>query len=179
MAVPIPVQYRQAQRADIPHMVRIWAIEKGEGGTSEERMTAYFDGTHNPQMALPPRIIYVAQEGDALIGYIAGHLTRRFACDGELEWLYVIPERRRAGVASGLMPWLAVWFKQQNATRVCVNVAGSNTVALRFYDKHGAEPMKPGWMTWNNFAKSIEEAPDLNHQGHGGTQRKTRKNNSS
>ena len=53
-------------------------------------MTAYFDGLHHPQHALLPRVIYVACQDDALIGYIAGHLTRRFACDGELEWLYVI-----------------------------------------------------------------------------------------
>jgi GNAT superfamily N-acetyltransferase len=158
MAVPIPVQYRQAQRGDVPHMYRIWAIEKGEGGTSEERMTAYFDGLHHPQQALLPRVIYLAMDGDAMIGYIAGHLTRRFDCQGELEWLYIVPERRRSSVASALMPCLAAWFKQQNAARVCVNVAGWNTVALRFYAKHGAEPMKAGWMVWNDFAKSIQDS---------------------
>lgn len=152
------IQYRQAQRADIPHMAAIWAIEKGEGGTSEQRMTAYFDGLHHPQHALAPRVIYVAHEGEAMIGYIAGHLTRRFACDGELEWLYVLPERRRSGVASGLMPCLAAWFRLQNASRVCVNVARGNTAAIRFYAKHGAEPMKLGWMMWSDFAASIEKS---------------------
>jgi len=146
-----PIQYRQAERSDIPHMARIWGIEKGEGGTSEERMTAYFDGLLHPQHALPHRVIYVAHEDDALIGYTAGHLTRRFGCDGELEWLYVIPERRRCGIASGLMPQLAAWFGLQNASRVCVNVAGWNTVAIQFYAKHGAEAMKPGWMLWNDI----------------------------
>lgn len=154
---PTPIQYRQAQRSDIPQMSRIWSLEKGEGGTSEERMTAYFDGRFHPQHALLPRVIYLVYEREALIGYIAGHLTRRFACDGELEWLYVIPERRRCGVASGLMPHLAAWFVQQNAARVCVNVAGGNTVAIHFYAKHGAEPMKPGWMLWTDFPKSIEK----------------------
>jgi GNAT superfamily N-acetyltransferase len=104
-------------------MFAIWAIEKGEGGTSQERMTLYFDGLHNPQRALPPRVIFLAEEGDSLLGYIAGHLTRRFDFDGELEWLYVNPARRRTGVASGLMPCLAAWFKQQKAARICVNVA--------------------------------------------------------
>jgi GNAT superfamily N-acetyltransferase len=153
-----PIHYRQAQRADIPQMARIWGIEKGEGGTSEERMMAYFDGQFHPQHALLPRVIFVAHEGDALIGYIAGHLTRRFACDGELEWIWVVPQRRRSGVASGLMPCLAAWFKQQNAARVCVNVATWNTVALRFYAKHGAEPMKPGWMLWSDFGPSVEKS---------------------
>jgi GNAT superfamily N-acetyltransferase len=136
-------------------MARIWGLEKGEGGTSEERMTAYFDGQLHPQHALPPRVIYLAEEGNALIGYIAGHLTRRHGCDGELEWLYVIPESRRSGVASGLMPCLAAWFKEQKAARVCVNVARTNTAAIQFYAKNGAAPMKPGWMVWADFAQAI------------------------
>ena len=136
-------------------MFAIWAIEKGEGGTSQERLTAYFDGLHNPQQALPPRVIFLAEEGGSLLGYIAGHLTRRFGCDGELEWLYAIPARRRSGVASGLMPCLAEWFNQQRAARVCVNVAGTNAAAIQFYAKHGAAPMKLGWMVWEDFAESV------------------------
>jgi GNAT superfamily N-acetyltransferase len=151
----LPILYRSAQRSDIPHMARIWGLERGEGGTSEERMTAYFDGQLHPQQALPPRVIYLAEEGDALVGYIAGHLTRRFGCDAELEWLYVIRERRRSGVASGLMPCLATWFQKQKAARVCVNVARTNTAAIQFYAKHGATPTKPGWMVWDDFAQAI------------------------
>jgi GNAT superfamily N-acetyltransferase len=150
------IRYREAQRSDLPRMARIWGLEKGEGGTSEERMTAYFDGLHHPQHSLLPRVIYVAFEGDALIGYIAGHLTRRYGCDGELEWIYVVPELRQGGVASGLMTYLAAWFRQQNASRVCVNVASWNTVAIHFYAKHGAELMKPGWMLWNDIAVALE-----------------------
>lgn len=119
-------------------------------------MTAYFDGLHHPQKALPPRVIFLAEEGGSLLGYIAGHLTRRFDCDGELEWLYVIPERRRSGVASGLMSYLAAWFKQQNASRVCVNVARNNIPAVQFYAKHGAAPLQLGWMVWKDFARVVE-----------------------
>ncbi len=154
---PASIRYRQAERTDIPRMAAIWNLERSEGGTSEERMAAYFDCQHHPQHALLPRVIYVAYEGEALIGYIAGHLTRRFACDGELQWLYVIPERRRCGVASALMPYLAAWFRQHNASRVCVNVARRNTVAVHFYAKHGAEPMKLGWLVWTDFPKAVEK----------------------
>ena len=50
----------------------------------------------HPQQALPPRVIYVATEGDTLIGYVAGHLTRRYACDGELAMdLCELRQRRR------------------------------------------------------------------------------------
>ncbi|MGH7752666.1 MAG: GNAT family N-acetyltransferase [Gemmatimonadales bacterium] len=42
----------------------------------------------------------MATDGDRPIGYVAGHLTRRFDCEGELQWIYVVPDRRRSGVAS-------------------------------------------------------------------------------
>jgi GNAT superfamily N-acetyltransferase len=150
-----PIQYRQAERSDIPHMARIWGLEKGEDGTSEERMTAYFDGVHHPQHALLPRLIYVAFEGNTLIGYVAGHLTRRFACDGELQWIYVTPEGRRKGVASELLLRLGAWFKEQHASRVCVNVAASNVVAHRFYARNGAEVMNEHWLVWNDVSAVI------------------------
>jgi GNAT superfamily N-acetyltransferase len=153
--LPTPIQYRQAQRSDIPHMARIWGLEKGEGGTSEERMTAYFDGQLHPQHALSPRVIYVAHQDDALTGYIAGHLTRRFGCDGELEWLYVTPESRRHSVASGLLRCLATWFQEQHASRVCVNVPVSNVVAHRFYARNGAVAMNQHWLAWDDIAVAL------------------------
>jgi GNAT superfamily N-acetyltransferase len=152
-----PIQYRQAERSDIPHMFRIWAIEKSEGGTSEERMTAYFDGQLHPQHALLPRVVYVAY-GGALLGYIAGHLTRRFGCDGELEWLYVTPEWRRKGIATELLRCLVEWFKHQDASQVCVNVAPWNEVAIRFYVRHGAEVKNQHWLVWNDIAAALESS---------------------
>jgi len=117
-------------------------------------MTAYFDGRLHPQHALLPRVVYVATEGAALIGYVAGHLTRRYACEGELEWIYVAPERRRNGVASNLLRCLVDWFKEQHASRVCVNVAISNVVAHRFYASHGAVVLNQHWLLWNDIASA-------------------------
>ena len=53
-------------------MARIRTEGGWEGGTSEDRMARYLAGEHHPQHALPPRIIYVALQGDSLVGYIAG-----------------------------------------------------------------------------------------------------------
>ena len=154
----VPIRIREAQRSDIPHMAAIWGIEKGEGGTSEERMLAYFDGQLHPQHALPPRVIYVAHERNTMVGYIAGHLTRRFACDGELEWIYVSPQRRRSGIGSNLMLRLGEWFKEQHALTVCVNVAPANSPAIEFYIRHGAVEMNQPWLWWNDFAAEIEKS---------------------
>jgi hypothetical protein len=72
-------------------MSRIRATEWGAEEYWVNRITGYLDGTHNPQKALPQRVIYVAIQEESVVGFIAGHLTERFHCDGELEWINVVP----------------------------------------------------------------------------------------
>ena len=98
-----------------------------------------------------PRVIYVAWEGDSLVGMIAGHLTRRYSCDGELEWINVIPERRGSGIALELLRRLAAWFAEQKASRVCVDVDPANTTARRFYMRHGTKNLNEHWLVWNDI----------------------------
>ena|ERR1700693_1819676 len=145
------VRYRLADKSDVPAMARIRA---GEWGTEEywkARISGYLDGKVHPQHALMPRVIYAALENDAVIGFIAGHLTRRFACDGELEWIDVIPERHGSGVASELLRWLAAWFAEQKASRICVDVDPANTIARRFYMRHAAVTLNEHWLVWNDI----------------------------
>jgi ribosomal protein S18 acetylase RimI-like enzyme len=144
------VSYRQAQLSDIPAIARLRGPDE-EGGAAEERMARYLAGEHHPQHALMPRVLYVALGGDAVVGYIAGHLTRRYGCDGELQWIYVIPEHRGSGVASELLCRLAAWFVEQKAARVCVDVTPTNTRARRFYTRHGAVTLKPYWLVWDDI----------------------------
>jgi GNAT superfamily N-acetyltransferase len=151
------IRYREADQADISAMARIRTGRDEGGGASEERMARYLAGEHHPQQALMPRVIYVALEGDALVGYIAGHLTRRYACDGELQWIYVIPEHRGSGVASALLRRLAVWFAEQKASRICVDVVPENTTARRFYTRHGADILNNHWLVWNDIRVVLGE----------------------
>jgi ribosomal protein S18 acetylase RimI-like enzyme len=145
------MHYKQAERSDIPAMARIRAAEWESEAYWNVRISRYLDCELHPQQALMPRIIYVASEGDCLVGFIAGHLTRRHACDGELEWINVIPECRGSGVAAGLLRLLAAWFVEQKALRICVNVDPANTAAQRFYRRHGAETLNEHWLVWNNI----------------------------
>jgi ribosomal protein S18 acetylase RimI-like enzyme len=152
-----PVHFRQADKLDVPAMARIRSEGGGEGGAPEDRMARYLDGQHHPQHALLPRVIYIALEDDSPVGYIAGHLTRRYECDGELQWIYVIPERRGSGVASELLRLLAAWFAEQKASRICVNVDPANTAARRFYARHGADPLNEYWLVWNDIGCVLGE----------------------
>jgi ribosomal protein S18 acetylase RimI-like enzyme len=127
-------------------------IDGEGGGSADERMARYLAGEHHPQQALLPRVSFVALKGDRMVGYIAGHLTRRYECDGELQWIYVAPEHRGSGVAAELLRRLAAWFAEQPAARVCVNVEPDNARARRFYTRHGAEELNKYWLVWENIS---------------------------
>jgi GNAT superfamily N-acetyltransferase len=151
-----PVHYRKAEKYDIPAMARIRA---GEWGTEEywrARIAAYMDCTLHPRHALMSRVNYVAFKRSAMVGLIAGHLTRRYACQGELEWINVIPGYRRAGVATALLRLLAEWFADQKAWRICVDVDRANLAARSFYMRHGACDLKPHWMVWNDIKRVLD-----------------------
>jgi ribosomal protein S18 acetylase RimI-like enzyme len=145
------VHYRPIERSDIPALARIRAAEWETEAYWQTRISRYLDCQLHPQQALMPRVIYVASEDDSIVGFIGGHLTRRHGCDGELEWINVIPERRGSGIASGLLRHLAPWFVEQKAARICVDVDPANTAAQRFYRRHGAVDLKPHWLVWNNI----------------------------
>lgn len=140
------VTIRSATAADIAEITRIRAA----GGLPDDsaRMARYLAGEHHPQHALAPRAMFVAEQGGRMIGYIAGHRTTRHGCDGELQWIYVLPDARSSGAADRLLDRLAAWFIEQGARRVCVDVVPENTRARRFYHRHGAETLLPYWLVW-------------------------------
>ena len=145
------VHYREGNKCDISAMARIRA---SEGGTEEywiKRITGYMDRELHPQKALMPRVIFVAGQSGSIIGLVAGHLTRRCDCEGELEWINVIPEHRGDGTASELLRLLAGWFSKQKASRICVDVDPANLIARQFYARHGAVPLNAHWMVWNDI----------------------------
>ena len=113
-------------------------------------MTKYLAGDHHPQHALPARAMWLAEAGPMPLAYVAGHLTRRFGCKGELQWIYVIPELRRRGVASHLLTLIATWFASLDARHVCVDVG--DDAARPFYHHHGATELNHHWMAWQDIA---------------------------
>jgi ribosomal protein S18 acetylase RimI-like enzyme len=149
------MQYREAEKLDVPAMASIRASYSGTQEYWEERIAGYLNGEIHPQKALPPRVSYVAVEGDSVVGFIAGHLTRRYACDGELEWIDVVPEQRRQGIASELLRLLATWFVEQNASKICVNVAPDNPAGVGFYQRYGAVGLNDYFLVWNNIGSVL------------------------
>ena len=145
--------YREALDSDLDKLATIRAAEWGDEDYWRHRIRGYATGVLNPQKALPPRVILIAAEGDQITGFIAGHLTQRFDCDGELEWLNVISDQRRTGVARGLLLKLAAWFTDHGARRICVDADPDNPAARAFYRKNGAEDLNAHWLVWPDITR--------------------------
>ena len=147
------VHYRKADLDDVSRLVGL--PEPGEAG-GDSRMLRYLAGEHHPQLALLPRVLWMAEQAGEPVGYTAGHLTERFGCDGELQWIYVVRAHRRAGVASELLRLLAGWFVEQGARRICVDVGDDE--ARPFYQRHGAVELNRHWMVWNDIGGVLEHS---------------------
>jgi GNAT superfamily N-acetyltransferase len=119
-------------------------------------MTRYLKGEHHPQQALLSRVMWMAVDAESPIGYVGGHLTRRYGCDGELQWIYVVPEYRRGQVAAEFLRLLAAWFVEHGALRVCVDVGDEH--ARVFYKRHGAEDLNKHWLIWNDISAVLEHS---------------------
>ena len=151
----MPIVIRLATAADIPTMAAIRAREWQTDEFWTDRIGRYLGGEHSPQKALAERAVFVAIDDTSVaapqvIGFIAGHRTERFQCDGELQWVDVAAERRRQGIAAMLMPHMGAWFFAQGARRICVNVEADNLPARRLYARFGATPFQDSWMLWED-----------------------------
>jgi GNAT superfamily N-acetyltransferase len=146
----MPIMIRPATEREIAALGALRAETWGSAEYWQERIGLYLSGEHSPQQALAPRAAFIAVEDSAVIGFIAGHRTRRFGFDGELEWINVSKARRGQGIANELLVAMVAWFVEQDALRVCVNVAPDNPVARRFYARHGAVPLHKHWMAWED-----------------------------
>lgn len=120
------------------------------------RIEGYFAGTYHPSYALPERVILVAEDGQgAIAGFAAGHRSTRMGCDGELQWMFVVPELQRRGVGSALVPPLARWFVEQGSTRVIIDASPGNP-ARAFYLAHGAVALDGYWLVWPDIGALLD-----------------------
>lgn len=151
------VLYRPATLLDVSAIAQLRSEHWGHAPDWELRIAAYLSGEHHPRHALLPRIMIVAEQDDEVVGFIAGHLTRRYHCDGELQWIGVSSSQRRQGIATELLRELADWFAASNAHRICVDAQPRNTEARAFYARHGAEALNDHWMVFPNIDDNLFE----------------------
>jgi GNAT superfamily N-acetyltransferase len=134
-----------AQVADIPALAAIRALEWETEAYWTRRIGEYL-----PHEGEQDRTILIAEDGGAVVGFVAGHRTRRYGCDGELQWVNVSRESRGRGIGAMLVREVGAWFVKQGARRICVDVEPDNAVARGLYSRCGAKPFKPYWMIWED-----------------------------
>lgn len=148
------VEFRTALLSDVAGIVRMFATGEREGVADARRLSEYMTGQHNPQLALPRRSVLCATLGQSPVGYVAGHLSRRFDCEGELQWIYVVASARRQRIGGALVCLLAEWFAAQRVARVCVNVDPNNGSACGFFSAHGARRRDEHWFVWDDISQA-------------------------
>ncbi|HSS19430.1 MAG TPA: GNAT family N-acetyltransferase [Pyrinomonadaceae bacterium] len=149
------VLFRVATSADV-NAIAACRLTDPTAGPADPRMAAYFGGLHHPQQALLPRTGFVALDNESVIGYIAGHLTTRYECEGELQYLFVAPPYRQQGIAASLVRLLANWLVQQGSLKVCVNVNLDSPAAAPFYLSLGAVPLNKHWYVWKDISTVLK-----------------------
>lgn len=106
----------------------------------------------HPKKALNKRVLYIALWKNKIVGLIAGHLTKRYDCDGELQWINVQTKYKNKGISTSLLKTLAIWFTQHNAKLVCIDVDPENIEVVNFYKKHNAIQFNEQWMIWQDIS---------------------------
>jgi GNAT superfamily N-acetyltransferase len=122
----MPIRVRNVEDADLASMAALRAKEWETAAFWQSRIEAYLRGDHSPQKALSARTAFVAEDDGTVVGFVSGHRTSRYGCDGELQWINVAKEHRGCGIAGKLLETIANWFAQQHALRICVNVDPNN-----------------------------------------------------
>lgn len=147
------ISYRKARIKDVPALARLRSLSWSDIDFWEPRISAYLNGTHKPQKALSGGVVFVACLEGIVIGMVAGHLTVRFDCEGELQWIDVDTTYRGQGIGVQLVKTLAAWFSEQGAHKVLVDPG--NEIARKFYARIGAANLDDHWMFWNNIEQIL------------------------
>lgn len=152
------IKFREATDQDI----QVIAILHPQKGVSNwfERIHGYKNCDFNPYQALPHRVFYVATASNSIVGFIAGHLTNRSDYFGQIQWLSVLPEFRRNGIASELLSILASWFVKHGSLSVSVDVDPDNKDFQSFYKSRHAESLNNYWLYWDDIRVALLKQQD-------------------
>lgn len=86
------ISYRVATCEDAPAVAHVDVASKRESiaeleseftmgyDRSLDRWSGYIAGTRHPQLAKPERIVYLACDGETVVGYVGCHHAKREAC---------------------------------------------------------------------------------------------------
>jgi GNAT superfamily N-acetyltransferase len=104
--------------------------------------------------AAPGRFsVFVAVEGDEVVGFAAGHVLdpAKLGCDAELSAIYLTAGRRRTGIGRRLAGTVAAAQRGHGATALLTWVIAGNRPARAFYEALGAELLVEQPFQWDGI----------------------------
>src|SRR5262245_1609826 len=149
-AVPI----RVARRGDVPSLLLLWGAMAEENARADPRFALHPDAKEHMARALgawvedPARAVLVAEEGGRLlVGYAAGSVTQGNGIQGPLRLgqvtdCFVVPARRRRGIARRLAARLHDLLVEKGAETVRLQVVAKNASSVAFWRSLGYEALE-------------------------------------
>lgn len=127
--------------------VTVWRAEKGDFGCAWAIVSEYYEAVgvvvredrQDLEMAYfaPGAGLWLAKDGDEVVGCIALRHLEGFPSAGEVKRLYVKPQSRGRGIAGLLLDALHEYARQARYTTLYLDSKDDLIDALRFYRKRG------------------------------------------
>lgn len=121
----------ESKRASIPDVVSEGEMDYN---WSLNRWIGYLNKTSSPRYALDPRIIYLACDGERVVGYAACHHTTKQGIEAELQSIYVLKEYQRQGIGTALVMRVVKWLLADGKNSLLAGFYGNNPY-VTFYQK--------------------------------------------
>ena len=143
---------RRAGRRDLDQIQGLWLALREELASADARLAPALNSDklvaeHRAVVLADPRTaFFVAEERGELHGFLHARIEpndpvyepERF---GRIADLYVVPERRRAGVAGQLVDYCADWFRSHNLSQYRADAPEACAAAQAFFASRGAETL--------------------------------------
>jgi GNAT superfamily N-acetyltransferase len=143
----IPI--RNARRGDVPSLLMLWTAMMAENARADPRValhphakehmaSRFGEWVHDPE-----RVVVVAEEHHRLVvGYAAGRVAPGTGWHtplrvGEISDCFVVPPRRRQGIARRMVGRLCDMLYELNVDTVRLQVVAANPSSLGFWQATG------------------------------------------
>ena len=142
------IAFREATVEDAPAIARTEVDSKRAsipGFASEieldydarlDRWMHYLSRTRSPGLAKDPRIVVLASDGPAVVGYAACHETTKWGVAAELQSIYLLEAYQGLGIGTALFYLIVKWMERAGLQSLGVGIAAGNPYQ-RFYQKLG------------------------------------------
>jgi ribosomal protein S18 acetylase RimI-like enzyme len=162
------VEITRGSADDIPRLEPLWVAVHHQHQAAMPELAPYVSDEvtwreHGPMyeelFRRPDTFLFLASDGDRLIGYALVHVTpdeETWIADtwvtgkriGELESISVLPEHRGQGIGSRLLDEVDREFDSLGVEDIVIGLLPGNEGALRLYERHG---FRPNWLYLGRF----------------------------